>query len=100
MPALTVFTYTQIENIMLGLNEYLSSVRMAENNLKLYAYLLIQPEPNEKINLIVLWIYFIFRHNINPQVIILFTRHISESLILYKAKISKISIYIKLTFLS
>lgn len=52
MPALTVFTYTQIENIMLGLNEYLSSVRMAGNNLKLYAYLLIQPEPNEKINLI------------------------------------------------
>lgn len=35
MPVLIVFTYSQKENIMLEINEYLSNITMAWNNLEL-----------------------------------------------------------------
>lgn len=35
MPIFTVFTYNQIKNIMLELNEYLSNITVAWNNLEL-----------------------------------------------------------------
>lgn len=46
----SVFIYAKIENIMLQLYEYLNSILMSWNNLELYAYLLIKPEPKRRIN--------------------------------------------------